>query len=386
MSGTIRTYQKCLRCGEKFGTSNGLNGPIFCKNGCGTQPTKYFIRIKGKNHFNDKKGNTLHYYPAAVALLGGIRDEIYRGVYDPDAYRKQSKTTFEAFWKRFQGQYRGGVGTYDKLRAISNHLKFYHDMQVKEIRAFHIADWWSELRESGLSPHYRNDILQWLTRFFRVAYAEEIIEEMPRRFPEPESLPEPEVTEYLTLNEQLKVLDALPDLDRPIFDFLFLTGCRVNEACALQRPDINWNTGRVFLNNTVKRDGSIGVVKNKKRRVIPISHDLDKCLKKALKRENFDRFIFINKWGRRYSDDYLRDTFNDTCLNTIGWKIKLKNATRHSLGMRLAELGYTMDEIREILNQSNTRVTKHYVTMQDDRHKEVYERGDNSLTRKKETS
>ena len=46
---------------------------------------------------------------------------------------------------------------------------------------------------------------------------------------------------YLTEEEQLAVLAALPKHDRPIYDFLFLTGVRVNEATGLQRKDTNWD-------------------------------------------------------------------------------------------------------------------------------------------------
>jgi site-specific recombinase XerD len=42
--------------------------------------------------------------------------------------------------------------------------------------------------------------------------------------------------------------------------------------------------------------------------------------------------------------------------------------------MHLAAMGYTMEQIKEVLNQSTTRVTQHYVTLQDDRYRDVYSR------------
>jgi integrase len=156
----------------------------------------------------------------------------------------------------------------------------------------------------------------------------------------------------------------LPDCDRPIFDFLFLTGCRVNEACALQRNDIRLDTGKVIIQSTVKRDGTVGIVKNKKKRVIPYSGDIKACIRAALTLTGIGNdYVFINRWGRRYGDEYLRDTFYRAC-DAVGVKrIKLKNATRHSFGMGLMRKGYDIWQVSKIMNHSDTRITEHYVKM-----------------------
>jgi len=375
MAGTIRTYQKCPRCGTAFGSSKGISGPIFCKSGCMTQPTKFFIRIQESNFYRDKAGGEIRDFGKALAIIGGMRDEIKREVFDPDAYRKQSKTTFKAFWGRFKKGYTDKIGTADKLNAVEKHFSTLDDFQMREIRAFHVADWWTDLKEKGLSPKYRNDILQWLQRFFREAEAESIIDLPIKKWPKPEAVPEPEVEDWLTVEEQLLVLDALSSYDRPIFDFLFLTGVRVNEACGLQRTDINREKGLIYIKSTVKRDGTLGIVKNKKRRPISITPDIQDCLKRAGRVAGLkSTFVFLNRWGRRYSDDYLRDRLGVVCLKELGRTVKLKNSSRHSLGMHLAAMGYTMEQIKEVLNQSTTRVTQHYVTLQDDRYRDVYSR------------
>jgi len=42
MRGRISTYQKCPKCGAEYPSSKG-GFPIICKNGCQTQPTKYYV-------------------------------------------------------------------------------------------------------------------------------------------------------------------------------------------------------------------------------------------------------------------------------------------------------------------------------------------------------
>ena len=104
MAGTIRTYQKCPRCGVPFPSSKG-GFPIICKT-CHTQPTKFFINIWWKNQhefiYHDSDGRTVHDWGHAVALLGEIRakmasHKIGKGFFAPSAYKKQSGTSFQAF-------------------------------------------------------------------------------------------------------------------------------------------------------------------------------------------------------------------------------------------------------------------------------------------------
>jgi integrase len=365
MSGTIRTYQKCPRCGASFPSSKG-GFPIIC-NPCQTQPTKYFINIwwQGKAEFlyHDRDGRTMHDWGHAVAILGEIRAKMAshkkgKGFFDPSAYKKQSSTSFQAFWERFVDGYSGS--TRDKIKAIGcHHLTYFSDMQMRDIVPWHIDEWWRELRKKGLSNTYCNDIQTWLRSFFNNALRLDVIEKMPI-FPDFLDIKSPEVDEWLTESEQLAVLGAIPEYDRPIFDFMFLTGVRVGEACGLQRSDIK--NGIVTIRHTVKRDGSIGIVKNKKPRRIPL-RAVEQCFSTVV--VNLSGYVFINKWSRRYSDDYLRETFYKACDSAGVKRIKLKNATRHSFGMGLLRKGYDIWQVSKIMGHSDIKITEHYAKMVD---------------------
>lgn len=387
MAGTIRTYQKCPKCGASFPSSKG-DFPIICKNGCQTQPTKYYINIfwngKASDLHRDKSGQHIRSWQQAVVVLGGIRDRMAshktgKGFFNPEAYKKQSSTSFISFWDRFKKKH--GVwdeaknkqtgSTYEKIDVIGRlHLTYFHDMQMRDITAWQVSEWWQELIDKGVSQRYMNDILNWVKSFFNNALELEVIEKKPV-FPKPFSLPAPEVGEWLTEDQQLSIMAHIPEHDRRIFDFLFLTGCRVNEACALKRTDIHPKQGVVYIQNTIKRDGSIGQVKNKKIRPIPYN-----AVKVCFDNEviSLTGFVFINKWGRRYSDDYLRDTFNRACDAAKIKRIKLKNATRHSFGMYLVKKGYDAWQISKAMNHSDVKVTEHYIKMLDKEISGMYDR------------
>ena len=365
MAGTIRTPQKCPACGKKFPTSKG-DFPIVCST-CKTQPTKYLINLYWKGKYpvisRDRQGKTLHHWQAAVNLLGEIRSDIQSGKFDPEIYKQQSGTSFRAFWQKFQGKYEKNISTHAKIKTIGDHhLKPFIEMQMRDIRAFHIDDWWEELKRKDLSPKYLNDILQWLKHFMTQAYELDIVEKVPR-FPKAVAVPERDI-EWLNEDEQTMVFKELPKHDRPIFDFMFLTGVRVSEAIAVQRADIDFRNGRTIIRWTVKRDRkTIGEVKNKKFRIIPHVGPVESCLRNALKFCGINKLLFTNKWGRIYTQDYLRDKFKEACIKAGVKPIKLKNATRHSFGTQMVNGGVDIWTTSKAMGHSDIKMTERYAAV-----------------------
>ncbi len=379
MAGIIKTRQVCPGCGDKYPSSKG-DSPIICSS-CKTQPTKFLIQLYWQKRTitvsHDRDGQTVHHFQKASNLLGSIRTDLQAGIFDPEIYKKQSSTTFKAAWDRFLRDYEGRPGTYAKIEGIGrNHiLPFFADYQMRDIRAYHLKDWWVEVKAKGLAPKYLNDLHQWLKSFLKQAMALDIIEKVPN-FPDTLSAPEPDVDQWLTEEEQLSVLGYLPAYDLPIYDFMFLTGSRVNEATGLQRKDTDWSKHLTVIRHTIKRDGSLGIVKGKKRRVIQHSEDVVGCLKAN---PHVNQYQFINRWGRRYSDDYLRDRFREACEAAEVTPIKLKNATRHSFGMGLLKKGYDIWQVSKIMGHSDIKMTEHYVKMVGDSGRSPYGRSSTNL-------
>ena len=220
--GTIRTYQRCPRCDGGYPSSKGLQ-PIQC---CLTQPTKFFIQIwhKGRVHhiYVDDTGRTLHDFAHAAAVLGKIRTQLPH--FDPEAYRKNSKTAFSISWKRFIAGYKNRPGTRDKLIAVGRQFEAFQNRQIRDIGPLEIDDWWRDLNESGLSERYQNDILSWLKSAFKQAHELGVIKDQIRRWPKPHVLPGPDVDDWLTLEEQRAVLTEISAHDRPVFEFLLDRG------------------------------------------------------------------------------------------------------------------------------------------------------------------
>jgi len=364
MSGIIWTYQRCPRCGGRYPTSRG-GYPIVCDK-CKTQPTKFIIKIPFQKRrlaiSHDRDGRTVHDFNRANNLLGQIRSEIQTGIFDPEIYKQQSATKLDRFWGYFESKYEKSPGTYAKLSTIrEHHLGCLGKHQMRDVRAYHLNEWWRWLREKELSPHYLNDIHQWVKRFFNEAYELDIIEKVPHF---PKRIVDPvQHIEWLTAEEQESVLDHLPKYDRPIYEFLFITGCRVGEAIALQQGDIDLQKGKTVISKTIRRDGTFGPTKAKKPRLIPHCDDLLACYVAARKISGLKGFVFTNCWGRHYSDDYLRDRLGKACDAAGIPRIPLKNATRHSWGMQRIQDGYDIFTVSQGYGHSDIKMTQNYVEM-----------------------
>ena len=70
--------------------------------------------------------------------------------------------------------------------------------------------------------------------------------------------------------------------------------------------------------------------------------------------------VFLNRQGRHYSQSYLNDVWNKA-VKAAGYPpISLYNASRHSLGTKLADEGESPEMIAEVLGHTDTKSTKKY--------------------------
>ena len=105
---------------------------------------------------------------------------------------------------------------------------------------------------------------------------------------------------------------------------------------------------------------------------IPITEDIRRCLAKAI--NNLTGYVFVNKWGRHYSYEYIRAIWHEACKNADVEPIQLKNATRHSFGMRLISQGVDMWRVSKAMGHSSERMTENYVNMLPEDMKEFYQK------------
>ena len=131
---------------------------------------------------------------------------------------------------------RRAVSYVPKLKGyIDNYyMKYFSDMDVREIMPVHIKEWYLNLPDR--SPKTIKNICDALRNFFNGFHADRIIER-ELLFPSIE-IAEHE-PECLSPEVQMMILDKIPEVHKPIYAFMFFQGCRPGEARALKWDCIN---------------------------------------------------------------------------------------------------------------------------------------------------
>ena len=368
MTGMIRTRQKCPRCGGKFQRGAIINHafipgiPGLACPTCFTQPTSVIIQVywRGKKEHiaTDKRGNRFTSCAAALQVLDAIRVEIRQKVFDPTEYQQAKSHLFSTYFQRFLRQYRDRKATLDKLTGMyRNHFgPVFGHLDLRDIRKIDLQDF---MDSRTCSDRYKADMLVWLRSVFRAALDDEILDKLPR-LPKPPTWQKPAI-KWLSVSEQIEIVQQIPAQHRPIFAFMMSTGLRVSEACALKHDCIDYQHERFYIRRTFSRRRLVEHTKQRREVVKYLSPDLADLIRQQA--VDISGFVFRNPDGKlgHYTEDFLNSTWKKACRKVGKPEIPLKNGTRHSYGSQLAASGHSPDMIAWAMGHSNTNMTRNYV-------------------------
>ncbi|MCJ7538803.1 MAG: site-specific integrase, partial [Desulfobacterales bacterium] len=196
------------------------------------------------------------------------------------------------------------------------------------------------------------NVMSCLKTILRYAWRNEDLSKVPP-FPKL-SYQLPEI-EYLTLEEQGRIVEEIPWRDRPIFQFMMEYGCRPGEARALQRDcitDDHVTIKRAFSDNQLRETTKTG-----RTRRFPITPYIKAVLDKM--ERNLSPFVFVRNDGKPYTSKNLNKIWHEAC-DKAEIHIKLYNGVRHSLGCQLLDMGCDMDLVRQQLGHTKIEITQRY--------------------------
>jgi hypothetical protein len=266
--GTIRCRGKCPNCGKPFKYFRKLG--YACPE-CKTMPKKFYIDIwhrkKRVRLFSDKKGIPLDSYERARTLLSHIRYEISNHTFDASKYIKSEVREYwaTALLDKFRD---------DKLDSLAPSYKkdycrmaelckmFFGTKDVRELRKLDIQHFKSHLeKDFTFKPKTIKNILMFLKTFIRWLYEQEYTEKVI--FLSKEDLQGLESSykhQWLSSEEQIKLLQCVPNEHSPIIAFLMLHGCRPGEARALRCKDVNLRDSSITFSATFSSSShSLGI-------------------------------------------------------------------------------------------------------------------------------
>lgn len=154
--------------------------------------------------------------------------------------------------------------------------------------------------------------------------------------------------------------------DKAALELLYATGMRVAELVGLNMEDID------FVGETVKVKGKRG-----KERIIPLGSYALKALTVyiELRKEKIKpgvQALFLNRFGQRLSDRYLRKKLNKYLELIDINKVSGPHTLRHSFATHLLNRGADIRSVQELLGHERLSTTQIYTHLSIKRLKEVY--------------
>ena len=131
----------------------------------------------------------------------------------------------------------------------------------------------------------------------------------------------------------------------------------------MKRDAISKDLSKATIKRTFSRNNRLrDYPKEKKWRRIPLEQETREILKGLLESQpkSFIGCVFLNRQGRHYSQTNLNDVWNKA-VKAAGYPpISLYNASRHSLGTKLADEGESPEMVAQVLGHTDTKTTKKY--------------------------
>jgi integrase len=361
MSGKIRTREKCPRCGGAFKIVEEVD--IFCPE-CGTKPESFFIRLywQGKENriSQDRDGHKLDSFKRAHRFVERIRSEIDARTFSIADYQPKEIEQFRAHsllpkWYASKISLNRAPTHLREVKRLVEKLfiPFFKNLDCRDIRTFHIEDFFNTL--SGSDKTKKNYMIM-LKNFCHWLNDRDILLRLPKF---PDISPAQPVITWTTKEVQHQVVAAVPEKDRPIFQFAIYHPIRPGELRALRVKDFLVDQGMVQISRAFSLTEERSR-KNKKPYYLPLSATFDRSVLKAKLPE---AFVFLNAIGRPYTASGLRKIWHRACKNAKVPYINFYSATRHSTASQALNAGVSLDRISAALGHSNLEITRRYASL-----------------------
>jgi integrase/recombinase XerD len=151
--------------------------------------------------------------------------------------------------------------------------------------------------------------------------------------------------------------------DVAIFETLFLSGMRVAELSHLKVRSLDLKNGTILILGKGNRERIIPLCSK------PVNLAIIRHLRASMQR-NSDSFLFLNRWGRRLSEQSIRSLLRRYARDAGLGKIT-PHMIRHTVASLLLGRGADLRNIQILLGHSSITTTTIYTHVNDSRQREV---------------
>jgi integrase len=240
--------------------------------------------------------------------------------------------------------------------VVKNHWSYWKDTPAEGLTKGALEDWMTHLSvEKDLKPATVSYVLATLHSFYQWLRDREEITHLPS-FP---SVTIPEyAAQWLTREEQTRVLDAIPDDVRGIFLAMADCAMRPNEARCLRPQDLS--DGWVTIERAVKDRGSrapIGPTKTGTHRTVPLLTDRLTVWLESHRPQG--TLLFLGPNGM-WSHKELATIWDAACAAAKVRRVPMREGTRHSTATWLRTSGHSPFDVQRLLGHTDVKMTERY--------------------------
>lgn len=305
----------------------------------------------------------------AGKLLNYLRTEIDKGTFLPDEWfsgKKTSSLLVKNYAPDWLKRHKVTAKTLKDYRSNVNNyiIPFFGDRDMGSITHNDLLDFESFIERCSKGKY---NVLGTLRVMMKVALKIGDITKVPE-FPTVKyTLPEPD---YLVLDEQEKIIAAIPERHRPIFRLMQEYGVRPGEARALMKDCLRHGyvtITRAFSENLLRETTKTG-----RTRKYKITQYFQEILDSIPTHQS--DFVFVRDDGKPYTSKSLNGIWHKALKDANMREIRLYNGTRHSLAFQLLEQGEELSLVQEQLGHANIGMTRRYATRPKERLAEALNR------------
>lgn len=356
MSGTIL----CGKCSKRMEHEKCSCGHVRCK---------IVVYWKGKHwKISRDKDNDQVGYKKAGRMLESIRNAMDEKTFDPSDWQPEKlklKRFDELAWQWLAekesdvARGRFAQSTYVSYQSTMRaHLvPYFGASDIRDIKRPMIKDYFNEyLYTKGIIKKSTKQGHQIILHSFMswVRDDREILKTLPF-FPDIEG-EESEPRRAMEMDEQLAVIQRIPQPFRDMIMFGMETGLRPAEICALQIRDIDQVNAEAIIRRTFSRHRLHEKTKQKRNAAIPLTDIAMEILFRHSEAKLPTAFVFLVD-GKPVFADILAARWKK--YSGIGYT--LNEAMRHSFGSQLAASGAPIRDIQQLLRHTTLTATEHYL-------------------------
>lgn len=153
--------------------------------------------------------------------------------------------------------------------------------------------------------------------------------------------------------------------DIAVVEFLFATGLRVSELCALKREDIDLHAGIFLIKGKGSKERYMQIENGEVQKAIEEYYD---CFREEME---LQEYFFLNKWGKRMSEQAVRLMLQKH-VDRAGISAHLTpHMFRHAFATLLLEEDVDIRYIQKMLGHSSIVTTQIYTYVAVEKQKEI---------------